>query len=119
MLETLRPHAKAGSVEVQNADLGSTAIDEREQVSRQRVLMHDVLGQRIETVEREPHVDRLPVQKHAYLAFREEHQRLVMVTTMPPPRSILMSIPAVGVGTDAGGRTMDVTPDVFAMVPSQ
>lgn len=36
---------------------------------------------------------------------------------VPPPRSILMSIPPVGVDTDAGGCTIAVTPDVFAMVP--
>jgi hypothetical protein len=57
------------------------------------------------------------IQKHAHLALREEHQRLVIVRTMPPTRSILMSIPAVCAGTDAGGCAMDVTQDAFAMPP--
>jgi hypothetical protein len=46
----------------------SAAIDEREQVSRQRILVHDVPSQRVETVERQAHIDRLPVQEDAQLA---------------------------------------------------
>jgi hypothetical protein len=56
-------HAQAAAVEVQEADLGRSAIDEREQVSRQRILVHDVPSQRVETVERQAHIDRLPVQR--------------------------------------------------------
>lgn len=79
--------------------------------------MHHMFGQRVQTVEGQAHVDRLPVQEYPYPAFREEHQRVVIVRTMPPPRSIIRSIPAVGVGTDAGGCTMDATPAVLATFP--
>lgn len=117
LFQTLGPHAQAAAVEVQDTDSGGTAVDEREQVSGQRILVHDVLGQRVESIERQSHVDRLPVKEDAYPAFREEHQCLVTVRIMPQPRSILMSIPTIGVRTNAGGRTKDVTPGVFAMVP--
>lgn len=38
LLETLGPHAQAAAVEVQHADLGGAAVDEREQVSGQRIV---------------------------------------------------------------------------------
>lgn len=40
-------------------------------------------------------IDWLPVQEDAYLAFREEHQRLVIVRTIPPPNRSEGRVPAV------------------------
>ena len=36
---------------------------------------HDVLGQRVKTVERQTHVDQLAVQEDAHITFSEEHKR--------------------------------------------
>jgi len=70
LLQALAPHAQAAAVEVQDADLCSTPVNKREQVAGQWILVHDVLGQRIQAIERQAHVDRLPVQEHAHLTFR-------------------------------------------------
>lgn len=45
--------------------------------------------------------------------LRQEYQNLVIVRMMPRPRSILMSIPAVGTDAGGGGGAMNVTLAAF------
>jgi hypothetical protein len=52
LFQALGPHAQAAPVEAPDADLGGAAVDEGEQVSGQRILVHDVLAQRVEPIER-------------------------------------------------------------------
>jgi hypothetical protein len=53
LLETLGPHVHATAVEVQDTDLSRSSVDEREQVSGEWIFVHDMLGQRVETIERD------------------------------------------------------------------
>ena len=87
LLEPLGPHAPAGAVEGENIDLHSAAVEEGEQVTRQRIGLHAVTGNRIQTIERTPHVRRRAAHEYAHLLFGKEHQLLAMVRVMPPGRS--------------------------------
>jgi hypothetical protein len=65
---TAKAHAQTVALEVQDAYLGGAAVDEREQVSRQGILVHDVPSQRVKPLERQAYIGRLPVQEHAFRA---------------------------------------------------
>src|SRR5438105_7528331 len=95
-LEPLCPQSPAAAVPIQNPHLRGAPIDEGEQLPVQRVLLKAVPRQRVQPVERVPHVHGLAVQEHPDLAFGEEHQPRTSCSTKPPPSSSLTSSRLVG-----------------------
>src|SRR5574337_709152 len=86
-LQTLCPQAPARAIPIQDPHLGGPPVDEGKQLPVQRVLLQPVARQRVQPVERVPHVHRRPVQEHPNLAFGEEHHPRTSRSTTPPPRS--------------------------------
>src|SRR5215469_3147447 len=104
LLEPLGPNAPAAAIEIEHLDLCRATIDEREQMACQRIDRHRVACDCVQAIERASHVDWCAVQEHAYLLFREEHQLLAIVRTMPPGRSRRIVRFAVPAGTAASIR---------------
>src|SRR6185312_4546476 len=86
-LETLRPDAKSGAVEIQDAHLHTAPVDEHIQRAIQRVAMQALSHQGLQTIERLPHVAGLTVQAHPDLALRKEHQLRTSCSRTPWPNS--------------------------------
>ncbi len=102
MFKALGPDARPGSLEIQDLYLCGASVDEREQIAGQLILQHDVPGQRVQAVKGQAHAHRMAVPQDAHLALGEEHQRLAIVSTTPPPRSMHMSTPEMAGGACIG-----------------
>src|SRR5881409_2939403 len=90
-LEPLRPNTPAAAIPIQNPHLRGAPVDEGEQLPVQRVLLQAVARQRVQPVERVPHVHRLAVQEHPDLPFGKKHQPRTSCSTRPPRNSSLTS----------------------------
>src|SRR5438105_12915770 len=95
-LEPLCPQSPAAAVPIQNPHLRGAPVHEGKQLPVQRVLLQAVARQRVQPVERVPHVHGLAVQEHPDLAFGEEHQPRTSCSTRPPPSSSLTSSRPMG-----------------------
>src|SRR5690606_37146897 len=86
-LESLGPEAKTGAIPIEQLQVVAAAVDEDVQAARQRILLKNVLHERVESREGFPHVNGALVQIHAYVPVGEEHQPRRSRSATPPPSS--------------------------------
>src|SRR4029450_9757024 len=113
-LEPLCPKSPAAAIPIQNPHLRGASVHQGKQLPLQRILLQAVTRQRVQPVERVPHVHGLAVQKYPDLTFGEEHQPRTSCSTKPPPSSSLTSSrPAGWLPTPIAPTSMKLAADAW------
>ena len=84
--QSLRPNAVAVVLEIQALHLGTSAIDEHEQRTAQRIFSHHVLDHRAQPIIGISHIGGPAIQPHPHRRIGDPHQALRTRSTTPGPR---------------------------------